>query len=202
VAIVVGAGLATGVGLTWISGSLFSTPETVHLAITPATAVAVTIWEIVHGRAPFLVGTYAQSIESTAIDVAVVLVALIAVWQLWRVRRETMPRALGIILLAAALGGPAAWPWYLCWGVVVLAADARAQRSVWLPAVVLGAVVPVMAGGQVATPLPQAPRMLAVFALVAVAGAVTLLRGRLRAPHVSLPHVREPVAVASPDAAG
>jgi hypothetical protein len=203
-AIVAGAGLATGVGLTWISGSLFSTPETVHLAITPATAVAVSLWELVHGRAPFSVGTYAQPLESTAITVAVVLVAVITLVALWRVRRETLPRYLGLILIAAAIGGPAAWPWYLCWGVVLLAADGAAQRSVWLPAIVLASVFPVMAGGQVGTPLPQAPQMLAVFVLAVAAGLVVAVRRRVRvaAPHVSLPHVREPVAVASPDAAG
>ena len=41
-----------------------------------------------------------------------------------------------MFLVAAALGGPAAWPWYLIWGIVLLAAWPAAQRSVALAAAV------------------------------------------------------------------
>ena len=36
---------------------------------------------------------------------------------------RTMVRNLGIALIAVAVGGPAAWPWYLTWGLVLLAAS-------------------------------------------------------------------------------
>lgn len=176
-AIGLGTGIVVGVGVSWISGSLFSTPETVHLAITPSTAVAVAIWELGHGVHAG-VSLAAQSVEHTATMVAFVVTGLVALGLCLRARMATLPRALGLMLVAAALGGPAAWPWYLSWGTVLLATDGEIQRSRWLPAVLVAAVFPVMAGGQVAIGLPQAPRMLAVYGLVVGIGFVAWLRGR------------------------
>lgn len=184
-AVIVAAGLVAGVGLSWISGSLFSTPATARMALTPSTALSVTLWEITHHFGA-RVEQHAWAWESAATLAAFVLVGLFALWLCSRVRYATLPRYLGLALVAAALGGPAAWPWYLSWGVVLLAADRRAQRSLWLPVTLVAFALPVWAGGQVAIPLPDAWGMVLLYAAVV---SLAVLRPRLPKIHVARPQV-------------
>jgi hypothetical protein len=163
--------------LTWLSGSLFSTPATVRLAITPATALAVTIHELGHG-VHHGVAHAAAGLERAAVVVAMGLVVAFAAWLCLRVRRERLVRVLGVMLIAAAIGGPAAWPWYLIWGVALLAADPLAQRSVWVELAVSVPVFAVMAGGQVAVPLPDAYQVTIIYLAAAVGAAVVYGRRR------------------------
>ncbi len=165
----VAIGALTGVGFSWLSGGLFSTSATARLAITPATAIAVTIHELGHGVHAG-VESAAAGLESAAVKVAMALVALFAVALCVRVRRDGLVRALGLMLVAAAVGGPAAWPWYLIWGAALLAADPVAQRSPWLQIAVLVPAFAIMPGGDVAVPLPHAYELVFVYgAALAVA---------------------------------
>jgi hypothetical protein len=72
-----------------------------------------------------------------------------------------------VFLVLAAAGGPAAWPWYFTWGLVLVAALPGPQRS-WPLAVALAvSVFVVKPGGVVALPLPSAPAVLAAYVLIA-----------------------------------
>jgi hypothetical protein len=173
--------------LSWISGSLFSTPATARMALTPSTALSVSLWEITH-RFGAGVEQAAAGWENAATLIAFFLVGLVALALCRRVRYGTLPRYLGVALIAAALGGPAAWPWYLSWGVVLLAADRRAQRQFWLPAVLIFCAFPVMADGQVAVPLPDSLITVCVYALVVVAWVLGP-RLQRRLALTSLPHL-------------
>ncbi len=156
-------GTLTGVGLTWVSGNLFSTPAAARLAITPGTAIAVTIHELGHGVHTGVEYT-AAGLESAAVRITMVLVLLFAAILCARVTRERLVRTIGVILIAAAVGGPAAWPWYLIWGTSLLAADPRGQRSPWLEIAVVVPVWLVIPIGDVAISLPQAYQLVIVYA--------------------------------------
>jgi hypothetical protein len=210
-AVLLAAGALTGVGLSWISGSLFSTPATARVALTPSTAISVSLWEITH-RFGAGVEQAAAGWENAATLIAFFLVGLVALALCHRVRYGTLPRYLGVALIAAALGGPAAWPWYLSWGVVLLAADRRAQRQFWLPAVLIVCAFPVMADGQVAVPLPDSLITVCVYGLVILAWvlgprmqrrlALPPLR-RLRVSVSPIGHATgESSSVAAPEATG
>ena len=118
--------LASGVGLGWLSTSLFSTPAKVRLAITPATAVGYTVAKLL---GLVSIGVDAHSLESAFGAVATVLAAAAGLWLLYRVRVSRLVAPLGACLVIAAAGGPAAWPWYFSWGLVLVAACALPQRS-------------------------------------------------------------------------
>jgi hypothetical protein len=122
-----------GVGFDWVTTGVFSTPQKVRLAITPSTSVGYTIASILHDFGAY---ANARAIESGVAGVFGALTVTLGAWLLWRVRRATLARDLGVFLIAAVLGGPAAWPWYLIWGIVLLAAWPGVQRSVALAAVV------------------------------------------------------------------
>jgi hypothetical protein len=168
VGVVLAVSVVSGLGLGWISSAVFSTPAKVRLAITPATALGWTIAQVVP------VG--ARGLESTLAIVAFGLSVVLALTLLWRVRRESLVRYLGISLVAVAVAGPAAWPWYLSWGLVLLGCCREVQRSrVLLVALVATALV-VKADGILVFPLHTAPGFVVLYVALGVAAFVSLRR--------------------------
>ncbi len=157
----------TGLGLGWISTTLLSTPGKVRLAITPVTALGWTVARIFHAMG---VRVSATGLESGFVDVALAATAVLGVVLLWRARLDNFVLYLGIVLLAAAFGGPAAWPWYFCWGLVLLAAWPAVQQSRLLPIAVAASVLLVKPDGILALPLPTAPACLAFY--IALGGII------------------------------
>ena len=103
--------------------------------------------------------------------VAVAAVAAV-VWLLVTVRRHEVVRSLGLALILIVVGSPTVWPWYLMWGVVLLAAT-TAQRSKVLAAVAGLAMLVVGPSGH---PLLLGNWYLVV-SLAGVAGVAWLIRG-------------------------
>jgi hypothetical protein len=110
-----------------------------------------------------------RSLESAFGAVAAVLTAAAGMWLLYRTRIPTLAFGLGVLLVVAAAGGPAAWPWYFTWGLVLLAAWPGPQRSAGLAVALALAVFLVKPNGILALPLGSAPAVLAVYAVVAFA---------------------------------
>jgi alpha-1,6-mannosyltransferase len=171
--------LASGVGVGWLSASVFSTPARVRLAITPARAVGETIAVIARAAGASMSG---RGLESALGIAAAVVAACIGAWLLRRARVPTVVGLLGVTLLLAAVGGPAAWPWYLTWGLVLLCACAAPQRSLVLLAVLTVGPFLVAPDGILVLPLPSAPAVLAVYLAAAAAWARW---GRARTPMTS-----------------
>lgn len=170
-AVIALVGILTGVGASWISTGMVSTPGRVHLAITPATALGYSIHSLLGLPGP------GHGLESGLATAGLVLTALLGLGLLVRVRRETLVASLGLLLLVSVLAGPAAWPWYLVWVLALLAATAAGQRSLLLPALAIAGVFAIGAHGIVEFPLPQAPYVLATYAGV-IALALALRRVR------------------------
>jgi hypothetical protein len=166
--VVLAVSLVTGLGLGWISSAVFSTPSKVRLAITPATALGWSVAQIVP------VG--ARGLESALATVAFALSALLGLALLWRVRPQTLVRYLGIVLLVVAVAGPAAWPWYLTWGLVLLAACPGIQDSRWLVLVLAAGALVVKADGILAFPLHTAPVFVVVYLAAGVAAVISYRR--------------------------
>jgi hypothetical protein len=171
VGVVVAVSLVSGLGFGWLSSSVFSTPGKVHLAITPATALGWTVAQVVP------VG--AHGLESALGIVAFAAAALLGLVLLWRTRPENMVRYLGIVLLAGAVCGPAAWPWYLTWGLALLAACPEVQGSRALPIAIVASPLVVKADGVLAFPLHTAPVFVVLYIGVCAALWVTHKRPSL-----------------------
>jgi len=77
--------------------------------------------------------------------VALLVVAGVA-WMLWNVHRLDVVRLLGLSLMLIVVGSPTLWPWYLMWGLTILAASGL-QRSKVLAAVAGLAMLMVGPGG-------------------------------------------------------
>jgi hypothetical protein len=175
-AVLAAVSLVSGLGLGWLSSSTFSTPAKVHLAITPTTALGWTIAQIVP------VG--ARGLESALRVVGFVLSVLLGLALLWRARRATLVRYLGIALLAVALAGPAAWPWYLSWGLVLLAATPELQGLRGAALAAAASVLVVKADGILAFPLHTAPAFVALYLALAIVWSRSARRPALAPRHV------------------
>jgi alpha-1,6-mannosyltransferase len=164
VAVVAAVGVISGLGLSWASSGVVSTPGKVHLAITPVTAAGWSVATLMH-----LLGIAASAhhIESALGAVALALTALLAVVLLRRASYTNVVPALGALLLVSVFAGPATWPWYLSWGLVLIACCAFAQRSRALPAAIVLASVVVKPNGILALPLGAAPYVLAAYVIAA-----------------------------------
>jgi alpha-1,6-mannosyltransferase len=156
--------LASGVGLSWLSSALFSTPAKVRLAITPGTGIGYAVAALLHAAG---VSVSSRGMESAFGDVAFALSVAVGLVLLWRVRVGRLVALLGLTLVVAAAGGPAAWPWYFSWGLVMIAALSGWQRSWSLAAALVVGAFLVKPNGVLAIPLGAAPAVLAVEAAVA-----------------------------------
>ncbi len=159
VAVIGAVSLLTGLGLDWVSTSLFSTPGKVHLALTPTTAVAWSLGPLLGVRSKGL--AHALGV-ATAAATAVLGVAMIR-----RVRFENLVRYLGVLLLVAAFAGPAAWPWYFVWGLVLVGACPEFQSSRVIPLAVVLSVFLVKPNGSPVLHTHAAPYVLFLYLLLA-----------------------------------
>jgi alpha-1,6-mannosyltransferase len=167
VAIAAAVTLITGLGLAWISTGLFNTPGRVRLSITPATALGYTI---AHGLHHLSVPLNGKQFEATLSHVAFALVAVLALWLLYRTRLENLVKQIGLLLVAIAIGGPAAWPWYFIWGLALLACWPEVQRSRAIPAAIVVSAFIIIPTGQLALTLGLSPYTVILYlALTAIA---------------------------------
>jgi hypothetical protein len=157
--VVVAVSLISGLGFGWISSGVFSTPQKVRLALTPATALGWTVAQIVP------VGP--RGLESALGVIAFGVGVLFGLALLWRTRPSNMVRYLASALIAVAVCGPATWPWYLTWGLVLLAACPGPQSSRWLVAALVAGALVVKADGVLAFPLHTAPVFVALYIAIA-----------------------------------
>jgi len=130
-AVFVGVTLAVGYGWTWIGPSALHVPTELRVLSTPSVSLGVLAFHLLH-----VVGV--PVVRSSVVAVVQYVVALGAVlgtaWLLWTVRHHGVVRSLGLALILVVVGSPTVWPWYLMWGLVLLAAT-TAQRSRVLAAV-------------------------------------------------------------------
>src|SRR5262249_4280297 len=158
-------GIVTGVGLSWLTSSVFSTPAKVHLAITPATAVGWTVADLLRAAGVSIGHMTVQHVFSVVGAVITVGAGLVFAY---RVRVQSAARYLGYVLLIAAACGPAAWPWYFTWGLVLLAGCPGLQRSVTLALGAALGVFLIKPNGILVLPVQSSPAVLAAYVLLAV----------------------------------
>ncbi len=142
VAITVGAGL----GWSWLGPAALHVPTELKVLITPLVSVGSFAGGLLHALG--LPVTVADGI-SVAQDVGALAAVTGILWMVLHTRGRDAVRLCGLALVVLVVLSPTLWPWYLTWGIVVLAATS-AQRSKAVAGVAALGMLVVGAGG---TPL-------------------------------------------------
>jgi hypothetical protein len=142
VVLVVGTVLA-GYGWTWLSVAALRVPAELRILATPSVSLGVFFSAVAH-----VIGIpVSRGVVVSATQVVCGLIVVAGtLWLLWNTQRSNVVRFIGLALLLFAVGSPTLWPWYLLWGVTMLAAT-TAQRSKMLAALAGLAMLVVGAGG-------------------------------------------------------
>jgi hypothetical protein len=167
--VLIALSLLAGHGFSWASTRTLKIPTELHILLTPSVSVAVLLAGLLHLLGVTVATTSVIAVVQPIFEVAgIVLLGLLVAGG----RRIDPVRAAGVALLVLALSSPTFWPWYLTWGLVLLAAT-TAQRSSVLVAAAGLAMFLVTPGG---SPILQGRAYLLSGPLV-VAGIVVLATG-------------------------
>jgi alpha-1,6-mannosyltransferase len=162
--------LLSGFGWAWLGPSILRVPAELRVLATPAVSLGVFTYQVLHAVGVPL-GRHA-TVTATQVVFGVAAIAGVVVLAL-KANRLNVVRVLGLALLLMVLGSPTVWPWYLMWGLSLLAVT-TAQRSKVLAAFAAFAMLAVGPGG---SPMLSGYAYLAVTAALAL-GLVWVVRER------------------------
>lgn len=184
----------TGLGFGWINQLNASSQVLTWVSVPTGIGMLV---ELLRGVPNFV--TYQDPVISAVRLGGQVVTALLLLWLWLKAGRDGWVRALGLALLVVVFLGPVVQPWYVLWGLTVLAATPMGRRS-WL----------VAAGGCFWLSMMIAPQGSNLFLnwapviampLAALVATVAVL-GRSREEIAEAPVLAEKVLVTAPVAAG
>jgi alpha-1,6-mannosyltransferase len=160
----------TGLGWGWIAN--LASPGTVTSWLAPATGLGIVLGHIVHVVG---LGDPLRPLLS-ATRVLGLLGALVAgVVLLWRSDRIGMLRAMGITCLLVTVLGPVVQPWYLSWGLILLAPVATGKvRSLLITLSIASAFIGLPGGRNLAYDLLHTDPLTVAAALLACLFVLTV----------------------------
>ncbi|MHB1517751.1 MAG: polyprenol phosphomannose-dependent alpha 1,6 mannosyltransferase MptB [Acidimicrobiales bacterium] len=116
----------SGLGWGWVT--ILGTPGAVRSWTAPTTSISLAVTGIAHFVG---IGVGSGGVLAVTRVLGIVTACLISAWLLFNSDRIGTLKALGITLLLFVLLGPVVQPWYLSWGLVLLAPVALGRlRSV------------------------------------------------------------------------
>lgn len=126
VAVMGALSLVSGLGWGWIAN--LGTPGTVRSWMAPATAVGLAISGTAHVMG---IGVSLSGLLTLTRAIGLISATVIALYCLRHRERIGLLSALGITMLAFVVLGPVVQPWYLTWGIIMLAPIATG-RKLWV----------------------------------------------------------------------
>ncbi len=143
VLVIGGVTVVSGLGWTWLGPTALRVPTELKVLSTPAVSLGAFFHSLLHSVGiPLSLST---TVSATQLVCGLLAVAG-TVWLVANAHRLDVIRLLGLALLLIVVGSPTVWPWYLMWGLAILAAT-PAQRSKALAAVAGLAMLAVGPGG-------------------------------------------------------
>jgi alpha-1,6-mannosyltransferase len=170
-----------GIGWGWVAA--LRDPGAVSSWMDPGTGIGGLIARVVNAVG---LGEHSVGIIDVAHAIGLAAAGVIAVWLLLRSDGGVSSlRAMGLTLLAVVVLGPVIQPWYLAWGIIVLAPIAAGRGRAGL--VLLSAVMSFLGlpGGRLLLRHIENSGLLTVVAAVAALLAVALLSFAPRLLHVA-----------------
>lgn len=181
-AIVLVLSVASGLGIGWVFN--LATPGTVRSWLAPATAIGMLLGGSLHVVG---IGISTATVLSVTRVLGLMAAAGISVYLLFHSDRYGSVKAMGVSFLMFVVLGPVVQPWYLTWGVILLAFVAKGRlRTVLLALSAVSPFLGLPGGRTLLDDLIHYNPLLVALALMVLLGVVVAPLGRWAA------HWREP----------
>ena len=162
--------VVTGLGWSWVFN--LATPGTVKSWMAPATAAGMLLTDVAH---LFQIPVAQHVVLSVTRVIGLAVAAGTGVWLLRNVERFGTLRSMGLTMLLVVLLGPVDQPWYLSWGLIVLAPVATGRvRSLIVVLSVSSAFLGLPGGRQLLSDLLHANPLTVAVALVTCLAVLTV----------------------------
>jgi hypothetical protein len=164
-----------GFGFGWIDNLLSN--GTVRSWAAPATGIGMALTNTLHA-----VGLHSLSLTSV-LSITRLFGLLTAVaftlWLLWNSGNRGWVRSLGLALILFVELGPVVQPWYLAWGLILLAASYEGREHFWLLALsITGPFIGLPGGRQLLSGLVHSNPLLIAVAVAIMGGVLLMPMGR------------------------
>lgn len=116
-----------GFGFGWVKN--LATPGTVRSWAAPATGLGMALTKLLNAVG---LDVAMSPVLSVTRLLGLLTAGVLAVYFLWNAERRGWVRSLGMSLLLFVVLGPVVQPWYLVWGIIVLAASYVGREHFWL----------------------------------------------------------------------
>jgi alpha-1,6-mannosyltransferase len=167
--------LLAGFGFGWIDNLLSN--GTVRSWAAPATGSGMAITNTLHALGLHSIAL--ASVLSVTRFLGLLSAVIFTLWLLWRSGHRGWVRSLGLALLLFVVLGPVVQPWYLAWGLVVLAASYKGREHFWLLLLtIIGPFIGLPGGRQLLSGLVHSNPLLIALAVAIVGGVLILPMGR------------------------
>ena len=143
IVVIAGVTVASGLGWTWLGPTALHVPTELRILSTPAVSLGTFFHSVLHAVGVPVALSPTVTVTQFLCEAVVVGAT---VWMVVNAHRLDVVRLLGLALILIVVGSPTLWPWYLMWGVAILAAT-PVQRSKVLAAVTGLAMLMVGPGG-------------------------------------------------------
>ena len=167
--------LLAGFGFGWVKNLLSN--GTVRSWAAPATAVGMALANLLHAVGLTSVST------STVLSITRLIGLLIAVgftvWLLLHAEERGWVRSLGLSLILFVELGPVVQPWYLAWGIVLLAASYKGREHFWILLLsITGPFIGLPGGRELLRDLVHSNPLLIALAVAILGGVLVMPMGR------------------------
>ncbi len=197
--LLVGAGIleffsyVSGLGWGWVT--TLGTPGTVRSWTAPTTGLAMLATGIFHFAH---LGVGLGGVLTVARFFGLLIAGIAGVWLLFNSDRIGTLKAVGITLLVFVLLGPVVQPWYLSWGLILLAPVALGRlRSLIVGLSMVTAFIELPGGSDLATSLLHGDPLLIVLTLLWILVVLTVPLSSWERPDPALVDLGTPAGLAS-----
>ena len=160
----------TGLGWSWVLN--LATPGTVRSWVAPATGLGIVLTDIAH---VLHVGIPLHAVLSMTRLLGLGVAAATGVWLMLNTDRFGTIRAMGLTMLLVVVLGPVVQPWYLSWGLILLAPVATGRvRTLIVGFSVFSAFIGLPGGKQLVSDLLQANPLTVAVSLLACLAILTV----------------------------
>lgn len=167
--------LIAGFGFGWVRNLLSN--GTVRSWAAPATAVGLAVTDVAH--AVGWQGLSTTTVIGVTRFIGLATFAALALWLLWRSEARGWVHSLGVALVLLVELGPVVQPWYLAWGLVLLAASYRGREHFWLLALsITGPFIGIPGGRDLLAGLVHSNPLLIAVAVLVLGGVLIAPMGR------------------------